>query len=510
MQLAEIAETSTDVAATRSRKAKTARLAELISQMDPSEVPIGVSYLSGRLPQGRLGVGFAAIRDVDVAPATTPSLSLMAVHEALDELAATRGAGSRSRRAAILTDLMSAATETERSLLFGLLGGGLRQGALDGVMTEALAQAFAAPTEAVRRAAMLSGDLARVAHGLATAGPDALDGFGLEVGTAVQPMLASIADSATAAVEMFDEAFVEWKVDGARLQIHRSGDSIDVFTRSLRRVTNQVDDIVALARTIKSESFILDAEVISLRDDGRPEPFQVTMQRLGRQSASPRPLDLFVFDALRIDEDLIDMPLRERVSRMQQRIPDQLIIPRILTAEVADAEEFAAAALGGGHEGVMVKDADSLYKAGRRGSAWLKVKPAHTLDLVVLAVEWGSGRREGFLSNIHLGARTDEDEFVMLGKTFKGMTDEVLAWQTARFLELETHRDGHVVHVRPEQVVEIAFDGVQRSTRYPGGAALRFARVKGYRDDKTPAEADTIATVRRLLAGGAAGSTQVG
>lgn len=499
MQLDEIAQASADVAATRSRKQKTARLAELIREMDPDEVSIGVSYLSGRLPQGRLGVGFAAIRDVDVPSATTPTLSLMNVHESLDRLEATRGAGSRAVRTEILTDLMAAATEPERDLLFGLLGGGLRQGALDGVMTEALSRAFAAPLEAVRRAAMLSGDLAGVAYGLATRGVDVLATFGLNVGTAVQPMLAATAESAAAAVATVEEAFVEWKVDGARLQIHRSGESIEVFTRSLRRVTKQVADIVGLARAIESQSFILDAEAISLRDDGRPEAFQVTMQRFGRTAATQHSLDLFVFDALRIDEDLIDLPLRERVERMHHTIPNRLIIPRILTSDGTEAERFATETLARGHEGVMVKDAQSLYKAGRRGSAWLKVKPAHTLDLVVLAVEWGSGRREGLLSNIHLGARHG-DEFVMLGKTFKGMTDEVLAWQTQRFLDLETHRDGHIVHVRPEQVVEIAFDGVQRSSRYPGGAALRFARVKGYRQDKRAHEADTLAQVLSFLA----------
>ncbi|MCP3977610.1 MAG: ATP-dependent DNA ligase [bacterium] len=499
MQLAEIARASADVAATRSRKEKTARLAQLIRRMDPDEVAIGVSYLSGRLPQGRLGVGFAATREVDVVAATTPTLSLKTVHESLDRLGATRGAGSRAQRTQILAGLMAAATEAEHDLLFGLLGAGLRQGALDGVMADALSQAFNAPLESVRRAAMLSGDLAGVAHGLARHGPDVLASFGLRVGTAVQPMLAATAESATAAVATFEEAFVEWKVDGARLQIHRSGDSIEVFTRSLRRVTSRVDDIVDLARTIESDSFVLDAEAISLRGDGRPEPFQVTMQRFGRTAATQHSLDLFVFDALRIDEDLIDLPLRERVARMQRAIPDQLIIPRIPTSSAAAAEEFAARTLEQGHEGVMIKDADSPYRAGRRGSAWLKVKPAHSLDLVVLAVEWGSGRREGLLSNIHLGARSG-DGFVMLGKTFKGMTDEILAWQTKRFLELETHRDGHIVHVRPEQVVEIAFDGVQRSSRYPGGAALRFARVKGYRQDKRADEADTLDQVLSYLA----------
>jgi DNA ligase-1 len=444
-------------------------------------------------------VGSATIRDVDRQPATNPTLSLLDVDTTLRDIETTRGAGSRARRAELLDKLMGAATADERQLLFGLLGGGLRQGALDGVMADAIATAFDVPREDVRRAAMLSGKLAAVAHSLATDGPEALARFGLEVGTAVQPMLASTAESATAAVAEFDEAYVEWKVDGARLQIHRDGDSIEVFTRSLRPVTSQVSDIVEATRSIDSGSYILDAEAVSLRPDGTPEPFQVTMQRFGRHAETAHPLDLFVFDALRLDDDLIDLPLRQRVARIDAAVPERMVIPRILTSDPAVAEGFAAETLHRGHEGVMVKDADSPYSAGRRGSAWLKVKPAHTLDLVVLAVEWGSGRRQGLLSNVHLGAR-DGDGFVMLGKTFKGMTDEMLAWQTERFLDLETHREGHVVYVRPEQVVEISIDGVQRSSRYPGGVALRFARVKGYRDDKRPQEADTVETVRSYLA----------
>ncbi len=498
MLLSRIAETSQSVASTRSRITKTERLAATIMEMTPTEVLIGVSYLSGRLPQGRLGVGFAAIRDVDVAPAATARLTLTETDSTLTELQATRGAGSKVRRAELLAGLMSAATPEEQTLLFGLLGGGLRQGALDGVMVDALATAFDAPRASVRRAAMLSGNLAGVAEALAMEGPTALERFGLEVGRAVQPMLASTAETASDALAGFAESFVEWKVDGARLQIHREGDDIDVYTRSLRPVTRSVQDIVAKARSIGSTSFILDAEAISLKGDGTPEPFQVTMTRFAKKSAPDTPLHLFVFDALRLDEDLIDLPLRERAARIEAAVPDDFVIPRILTSDPGEAEAFAAAALAQGHEGVMVKDADSLYSAGRRGSAWLKVKPAHTLDLVVLGVEWGSGRRRGYLSNIHLGAR-DGDGFVMLGKTFKGMTDEMLAWQTVRFQEIETHRDGQVVYVRPEQVVEIAFDGVQRSSRYPGGVALRFARVKGYRQDKKPNEADTLDTVRGYL-----------
>lgn len=498
MLLSRIAETSQDVAATRSRKAKTEVLAAAIAEMAPHEVLTGVSYLSGRLPQGRLGVGFAAISDVDVVPAEIPTLTLERTDAILSELQATRGPGSRARRAELLSELMSSATTDEQSLLFGLLGGGLRQGALDGVMADALAAAFEAPKDAVRRAAMLSGNLAAVAAALATDGAGSLEQFGLEVGTAVQPMLAATADSVASALEQFADPYVEWKVDGARLQIHRNGGDVAVYTRSLRAVTRDVPDVVAKALQIDSESFILDAEVISLRPDGTPEPFQVTMTRFAKKTAADLPLDLFVFDALRLGEDLIDLPLEQRVSRIEDAVPGELIIPRIRTTDPQAAEAFAADTLARGHEGVMVKDAGSPYTAGRRGSSWLKVKPAHTLDLVVLGVEWGSGRRRGYLSNIHLGAR-DGDSFVMLGKTFKGMTDEMLEWQTRRFQELETHRDGRVVFVRPEQVVEIAFDGVQRSSRYPGGVALRFARVKGYRDDKPADEADTLDAVRAYL-----------
>ena len=500
MLFVEIAAASADVAATRSRKAKTTRLAALVADMQADEVGPGVAFLSGNLPQGRVGVGYSAIKDVEAPPAAEPSLGVLDVAGMLSELQGVGGAGSRARRAELLARLYSAATAQEQALLHGLLGGGLRQGALDGVMAEAVAVAFDAPPAQVRRAAMLSGNLSEVATALAEGGVGVLDDFGLRIGTAVQPMLASTAESVPDAMAGFNDAFVEWKVDGARLQIHRSSDSIQVFTRSLRDVTRQVPDLVDAARRIDASEYILDAEAILLRPDGRPAPFQETMKRFARRGRSTAPLTLFVFDALYLTRSLIDEPLAKRVAAMESSIHADLVVPRIRTVNAASAEEFAAEALEHGHEGVMVKDPASLYSAGRRGSAWLKVKPVHTLDLVVLAVEWGSGRRRDWLSNIHLGAR-DGSDFVMLGKTFKGMTDEVLAWQTDRFLDLETHRDGRTVYVRPEQVVEIAFDGVQRSSRYPGGVALRFARVKAYRDDKSAAEADTIETVRAILEG---------
>ena len=502
MLFAEIADASADVAATRSRKAKTQRLAALVSQMEPDEIAPGVAFLAGNLPQGRIGVGYSAIQDVDTQPADAPSLGILDVDAFLTELQAVSGSGARARRGELLARLYGAATAPEQVLLHGLLGGGLRQGALDGVMAEAVATAFDAPPAQVRRAAMLSGSLPEVAEALAADGVAVLDEFGLRLGTAVQPMLASTAESVADAMSDCEDAFVEWKVDGARLQIHRYDDSVHVFTRSLRDVTRQVPDIIAQARQIDAPEYILDAEAILLGPNGRPEPFQETMKRFARRGRSKAPLTLFVFDALHLNGSLIDQPLAERVAAMEDSIPPDVIVPRLRTANTPDAERFAAEALAQGHEGVMVKDARSLYTAGRRGSAWLKVKPVHTLDLVVLAVEWGSGRRRDWLSNIHLGAR-DGSDFVMLGKTFKGMTDEMLAWQTERFLELETHRDGRTVYVRPEQVVEIAFDGVQRSSRYPGGMALRFARVKGYREDKRAAEADTVETVRAFLAGSA-------
>ena len=506
MLLAEIARASQDVAETSSRLAKVARLAECLAQAAPEEVRPAVSYLSGVLPQGTIGVGWASLREVP-APAAEPSLALLEVDAALTRIAGVRGAGSHARRREELEALFGRATEAEQTFLSGLLLGGLRQGALEGVMTEAVAKAAALPAASVRRALMLSGELGEVAEAALAGGSDALSLFRLEVLRPVQPMLAQTADGVGEALERVHPAALEWKLDGARIQAHRRGDEVRLFTRNLADITERVPELVERVRELAVEAVILDGEAIALREDGRPEPFQVTMSRFGSRVDVERlreavPLSAFFFDCLHLDgEDLLDRPAGERLAALDRLLPDALRVPRVEIADVEEGARFLADALARGHEGVMVKALGAPYEAGRRGAGWLKVKVAHTLDLVVLAVEWGSGRRRGKLSNIHLGARDPAGGFVMLGKTFKGMTDEMLSWQTERLLELETGRDGQVVHVRPELVVEIAFDGVQASSRYPGGLALRFARVKGYRPDKRADEADTIDTVRAIHEG---------
>jgi len=508
MLLAEIARASADVAATSSRLAKVARLAECLAQAAPAEVRPGVSYLSGVLPQGTIGVGWAALREVP-PPAGEPSLELLEVDAALALIAEIRGAGSQARRREELEALFGRATEGEQDFLTGLLLGGLRQGALEGVMTDAVAKAAGLSAAAVRRALMLSGDLGEVAEAALAGGPDALARFRLEVLRPIQPMLAQTADDVGEALERAHPAALEWKLDGVRLQAHRLGDDVRLFTRNLADITDRVPELVERVRDLPVEAAILDGEAIALKADGRPEAFQVTMSRFGSRVDVERlreavPLSAFFFDCLHLDgEDLLDRPAGERLAALEAVLPDALRVPRVQTDDADEGARFLADALAHGHEGVMVKSLDAPYEAGRRGAGWLKVKVAHTLDLVVLAAEWGSGRRRGKLSNIHLGARDPAGGFVMLGKTFKGMTDELLAWQTERLLELEIGREGHVVHVRPELVVEIAFDGVQASSRYPGGLALRFARVKGYRPDKRADEADTIDTVRAIHAGAA-------
>jgi DNA ligase-1 len=322
-------------------------------------------------------------------------------------------------------------------------------------------------------------------------------------------MLAQSAEDIRAAFERIQPAAVEWKLDGARIQIHRHGDEVRVFTRNLADVTGRVPEIVETIRRLPLEAAVFDAEAIALRPDGRPHPFGLTMSRFGSRSRrdleelrADYPLSAFVFDVLHLDgEDLIDQPAAERVAALEERLAEELRVTRIVTGDVDEAERFLDDALARGHEGVMVKALDSPYEAGRRGTSWIKVKRANTLDLVVLAAEWGHGRRQGWLSNLHLGARDPATGgFVMLGKTFKGMTDEMLAWQTERLQQIETSREGITVHVHPELVVEVAFDGLQTSTRYPGGVALRFARVKGYRPDKGVEDADTIDTVRDIHA----------
>ena len=499
MRLAELVAVSDEVASTPSRKKKIAALAGLLESA-PSEIASqAISYLSGELPQGKIGVGYAMVWNLTVPSADESTLDLAAVASVLDEVKDTRGSGMKARRTELLTQLLSEATEPEQSFLKRLLVGELRQGALAGIMADAIAEATDISPALVRRAAMLSGDLARIGAAAIEHGEAGLAEFKLTLHQALQPMLASTAEGVAEAMEKLGEVSIEWKLDGARVQIHRSGEEVSVFTRNLREVTDSSPDVVAAVMSLDVESIILDGESLAFWSDGTPMAFQDSISSFSAEAG--RGLSVMFFDILHLNgEDLIDLPLHVRLERMDEVVPDPLRIPRLRTSSVAEGEEFNRSALAARHEGVMVKGIDSNYEAGRRGSDWLKVKPVHTLDLVVIGIEWGSGRRQGWLSNLHLGARDEATgEFVMLGKTFKGMTDETLEWQTKRFLELETHRDGRAVYVKPEQVVEIAFDGVQRSTRYPGGVALRFARVKGYRDDKPAAEADTLETVRGFL-----------
>jgi DNA ligase-1 len=503
MLLAEIAATSADVASTSSRLGKVARLTECLHGAAPEEVAIAVGYLSGELPQGTVGVGWAALKDRP-EPAAEPSLEVLEVDATMTRLKGISGAGSHAKRKAELSELLGRATEPEQRLLVGLFLGELRQGALEGVMTDAVAKAADVPLSDVRRASMLAGDLAAVAEIAMREGRDGLARFKLSPLEPIGPMLAQTAADIPSGLERVESPYVEWKLDGARIQAHRMGDEVAVFTRNLADITDRVPEIVAAVRGVDAASIVLDGEAIALRADGRPEAFQVTMSRFGTRAVGPEttPLSSFFFDCLHADgEDLIDRPARDRLAVLDARLPAEHVVPRVETGDPEAAQAFLDDSLARGHEGVMVKSLESPYEAGRRGAGWLKVKPSHTLDLVVLAAEWGHGRRTGKLSNLHLGARDPETGgHVMLGKTFKGMTDEMLAWQTEQLLGLETHREAHVVHVRPELVVEVAFDGVQTSPRYPGGMALRFARVKGYRPDKAASEADTVETVRAIHA----------
>jgi DNA ligase-1 len=507
MLLEDVARTSAILADTPGRRAKIDLIADCLRRLRPDEVRAAVAYLSGNLPDGTIGVGWAALRDLP-EPAATSSLELLDVASAFSRIASATGKGSQAARRREVAELFARATEPERRFLIGLLLGELRQGALEGVMVDAVAKAADTPASEVRRALMVAGALGPVAAAALADGTAGLSQFRLNVLRPFQPMLAQTADGVEDALGRIHPAAVEWKLDGARLQVHVQGGEVRAFTRKLADVTHRVPEIVEAVGRLAIRSAILDGEAIALRPDGRPHPFQVSMSRFGsridvdRQRAST-PLSSFFFDLLHVDgDDLIDRPARERFEILDARLPNDVRVPRIVAETAADAEPFLEDALLHGHEGVMVKSLDAPYEAGRRGAGWLKVKRANTLDLVVLAAEWGHGRRRGWLSNLHLGARdADSGGFVMLGKTFKGMTDEMLAWQTERFLSIETARDEYTVYVRPEVVVEIAFDGVQSSVRYAGGLALRFARVKGYRPDKRPEHADTIATVRAIHAG---------
>jgi ATP-dependent DNA ligase I len=500
--LAEIAEVSRAVATTSARLAKIETLAAALREAGPLEVPIAVAYLSGELPQRQIGIGWAALRD-GFTPAAVPTLTLSEVDSGLSAIGAVSGKGSTAARKALVSELFGRATEDEQRFLYGLLSGELRQGALEGVMTEAVARAASVPVADARRAMMLRGSLGAVAAAALAGGRDALGAFGLEVGRPVRPMLAASAASIEDALaKAGGTAAVEWKLDGIRIQAHLAEGHVRLFTRTLDDITGRLPEVVAVLAKLPAGSAVLDGELIALREDGRPLPFQDTAARAASQDAEAPsvPLSVFLFDVLQLEgADLIDLPDEQRHAALARAVPPELLMPRLVTNSAEEATAFFADAIAHGHEGVVVKSLDTPYAAGRRGAGWIKVKPRHTLDLVVLAVEWGHGRRRGWLSNLHLGARDPKTGgFVMLGKTFKGLTDELLTWQTQRLLELEDRRDSYTVYVRPELVVEIAFDGVQRSPRYPGGLALRFARVLRYREDKTAAEADTIDTVRAL------------
>ncbi|WP_028049727.1 ATP-dependent DNA ligase [Cellulomonas sp. URHD0024] len=501
MLFAELASTSASVAATRSRLAKRSLLAALLARTPASDVPIVSRYLGGELRQRRTGLGWRSLADLP-APAVEASLTVQDVDLSFERMSLLSGPGSSTARSELTDQLFSAATGPEQAMLRGLVTGELRQGSLDALLLEAVAEAAGVPADAVRRAAMLAGATEPVAvAALGSTDPlAALEAFGLEVGRPVRPMLAQSAPDVAAALSaLVPPVVVDTKLDGIRIQVHKRGDEVGVFTRSLDDITARVPEIVTIARSLPASSLVLDGEALAVGPDGRPRPFQETASR---SASAPTDVVLtpFFFDCLHVDGvDLLDAPLLTRLASLDA-VAGPWAVQRLVTSSVDEAASRFASVVAAGQEGVVVKSSTALYEAGRRGAGWVKVKPRHTLDLVVLAVERGSGRRRGFLSNIHLGARDPAGGFVMLGKTFKGMTDEMLAWQTERFTELaDSPTDGYVVHVRPEQVVEIAFDGLQRSSRYPGGVALRFARVLRYRDDKTAAEADTIETVRSYV-----------
>ncbi|HEY8165780.1 MAG TPA: ATP-dependent DNA ligase [Gemmatimonadaceae bacterium] len=507
MKLEEIVRVSVDVAGTSGRLDKISKLAALFARIPPDDLPTAIGFLIGWPRQGRVGVGWATVSSArDRAAAISSTLEISDVDIVFDQLVSVRGRNSAAERGRLLGDLFSRATAEEQDFLAALMIGEVRQGALEGVLLEAIAKAAGVPAAQVRRAAMMAGDLGAVARAVLREGEAGLAQYRVELFRPVQPMLA---DSAATLEEALSEGIpmaVEWKLDGARIQVHRRDDRVAVYTRNLNDVTAAVPEVVEAVSALEARELILDGEVIALNPDGRPRSFQMTMRRFGRRLDVAKlredlPLAAFFFDVLLHDgESVVDDALSLRLDRLDRVIPTSLRVPRIVTADVDEAALFQADALARGHEGVMVKSLSAPYAAGRRGSAWLKVKQARTLDLVVLAVEWGSGRRKGWLSNIHLGARDPATGgFVMLGKTFKGMTDEILEWQTKELLAREVRREGHIVHVRPELVVEIAFNDVQYSPHYPGGVALRFARVKGYRSDKIAAEADTIDAVRAYL-----------
>ena len=493
--LAGLVATSSQVAASSARSVKIQALAAYVAALDPADVADAVAFLSGVVPHGPLGVGWATLAErPDPSPAS--SLTIGEVSDIFDRLSALSGPGSTRERRREVDDLLGRATADEQDFLVALMMGEIRQGALEGLMVDAVARAASVPVATVRRAAMLDGRLWAVAAA-AREGAAALDAVGLTLFRPVKPMLAQSAHDVSAALERTGPARVDWKLDGIRIQVHRRAGDVEVYTRNLNRVTDRLGGVVDAVLAMDVDTVVLDGEALFLDEESRPARFQDTAGRFSTEELDERGIRAFYFDLLHLDgDDLIDTPTSQR-RRLLEEVAEGSTVPGREATDSEDAAAVMAEALAAGHEGVVVKAADAPYEAGRRGAGWIKVKPVHTLDLVVLGAEWGHGRRQGYLSNLHLGARHG-DEFVMLGKTFKGLTDEILEWQTRRLQELETRRNGHVVYVRPELVVEIALDGVQVSTRYPGGVALRFARVRGYRPDKDPAEADTLDTVRAM------------
>ena len=504
MKLSEVVATSKRISATRSRRAKVAGLAELLAVADPEEIEIVVGFLSGEPRQGRVGIGGASLWAVKTPPAAEPDLDVAEVDHAIGSIPGITGRGSVARRRRLLEELLGRATADEQEFLRRLLIGELRQGALEGLMMDSVAAASGISAALVRRAAMLGGGPGSIALAALTEGEGALLAMSIRPLRPVRPMLATTSGSIGDALVALGSASVEWKLDGGRIQVHRSGDRVAVFTRRLNEVSSRMPVVREVVLALAVSTIVLDGEALTYDEEGLPRRFEQTMSRFGSHRATDdAPLVPFFFDILHLDgRDLIDLPLAERIALLRRTVPGEHLVPGVVTDRVREADEIFAEARRNRHEGVMVKAIDSTYEAGRRGAAWLKVKPAHHLDLVVLAAEWGHGRRTGWLSNLHLGARDAEHGgFVMVGKTFKGLTDEMLAWQTERFLRLQTGRDRHVVFVRPETVVEIAFDGVLPSPVYRGGVALRFARVKRYRADKEPGEADTIERIYRIFEG---------
>jgi DNA ligase-1 len=505
MLLAGVVDASRRTTGTTKRLEKISILATLLGQLDPDEIDIVVAFLSGLTRQGKIGIGYATLRAATATPAGSPSLSILDIDRILESISTTQGRGAEGRRRELLQSMMARATEAEQHFLTGLLMGELRQGALEGIMVEAVARASHLPSDQVRRAVMMAGDIAAVAKSVLTEGAAALSRYQVRLFRPIQPMLAQTAEDAGSAIGDLGEAALEHKFDGARVQVHKDGSDVIVYSRSLNDVTAAVPEIVEAVREMPAKNLILDGEVLALTPERRPQPFQITMRRFGRRldvdhMRMKLPLTPYWFDLLYLDGgETIDEPQSRRFAALRQLSPSDSLVPHLVTADPAQAEEFLHTALAAGNEGIMAKATASLYAAGARGQSWLKVKQARTLDLVVLAAEWGNGRRQGWLSNLHLGARDlKKGGFAMLGKTFKGLTDELLAWQTAEFLKIEIARDSYTVYLEPKMVVEIAFNEIQVSPRYESGLALRFARVKRYRPDKSAADADTFQTVKKL------------